>query len=398
MERRNRFSSVHFFASIALSLACVFPVPSHATDLSQTPEAVIRDILSYQKETQPSQKRAWNWEDAIYLHAISLVGETTENPQIRKEIIRSLSSFVNAWSKKKAPQIDMGDRCPSVLAVLGLQRLLEQEGQSLSAEQTKLIDPVLDYLQNTPRNHLGALDHLGKSWFRNFYPDSIWIDSLVMTGVTSVRLGQFLSLPDLVEFGAAQPDIYASVLQDPGFDLFRHAWFVIKERPFPRSETFWLRGNGWVVWSLVELLELLPQNHAQRARIQEILVTLSEALLKYQKPTGLWDTVANLPGYSYEETSGSAIIAAHWLKAVRLGLLPEAPYKNAALLTWDGVANKLKRKKTGLSVRGISGPTNPGGRLAYKLITKKKDAGYGVGPVVLLAEEVRLAQKSAQKK
>jgi unsaturated rhamnogalacturonyl hydrolase len=363
--------------------------------LARNPERVILDILAYQEKTQPSHKRDWNWEDAIYLHSIGLVGETTDHPLIRKEIIESLSTFANTWaSKKKLPKITMGDRCPAVLSILSLRRLLEKDGQGVDPDRyAKLIQVVSDYLKNSPRNQLGALDHLGKSWFRSFYPDSIWVDSLVMTGVTSVWLGQYANDPELIEFGAAQPEIYASVLQDPGFQLFRHAWFVNRERPFPKSETFWLRGNGWVVWSMVELLERLPLDHPKRPGIQQVLNTLSAALLKYQKPSGRWDTIANLPGYAYEETSGTAIIASHWLKAVRLGLLPEWPYRAAALKAWEGVVAKLHSEKEGLSVRGISGPTNPSGRLAYKWILKKKDAAYGVGPVLLLAEEVRLSQK-----
>jgi rhamnogalacturonyl hydrolase YesR len=223
-----------------------------------------------------------------------------------------------------------------------------------------------------------------------------------MTGVTSLRLGLATGDTDLVRFAAAQPTIYASVLEDPGYHLFRHSWFVGWQRPFPKSETFWLRGNAWVVWALVETLELLDPDSPEVPELRRLLSDLSASLLRFQKPSGRWDTIANLPGYADEETSGTAIIAAQWLRAVRLGFLAPSPYEASpyeasALLAWQGVKERLESVAGGFAVRGISGPTNPGGRLSYKLVTEKKDAGYGVGPVLLLAQEVKnLESKSIE--
>jgi rhamnogalacturonyl hydrolase YesR len=330
----------------------------------------------------------WDWEDAILLHSLALLGESDGGVEFREQVLRVLNQFAFGWSHKKIPEVDRADRCPSALAILGRDRLAQEtifQGMTY---------PVYEFLASTRRNSLGSIDHLGDSWMRALIPESIWLDSLMMIGVTSVRLGLAWGDDALVDFGAKQPEIYASVLRDPEFRLYRHAWLVDWKRPYPSSATFWLRGNAWIVWALVELLEVLPVEHPSRAGLLDLLGDLSSALLPFQKGSGLWETVINLPGYSYEETSGSAIIASQWLRALRHGYLPEAPYREAALRTWQGLQARLEfRPGGGISVRGISGPTIPGGRLNYKWVREKVDASYGVGPLLLLAAEVIAVQK-----
>ena len=339
-------------------------------------------LLQIQKEV-PASKMKWDWEDAILLHSLALLGEFPAAAGFRNQALNVLNGFAFEWSHKKVPVVDRADRCPSALAMLGRDQLT---GEPIFRGMTY---PVVEFLSKTRRNTLGSIDHLGSSWMRAFVPESIWLDSLMMIGVTSVRLGQAWGDVALVDFGARQPEIYASVLRDPEFRLYRHAWLVDWKRPYPASATFWLRGNAWVVWSLVELLEILPWEHPSRPKMLELLADLSSALLTYQKGSGLWETVVNLPGYSYEETSGSAIVASQWLRAVRDGFLPATPYHEAALRTWRGVQSRIESHQDGtISVRGISGPTVPGGRLNYKWVGEKVDAPYGVGPVLLLAAEV----------
>ncbi len=364
---------------LMLSLLLAQLLPSSAAEA----QSLLPGLMTQIERTHPARKMAWNWEEAILLHSVARVAEDSQDPALRKRMIQFLKDYSETWSTRSLPEINRGDRCPAVLAVLGLSRL------ESSQPPPGLLEPVRQYLKTGPRNRLGALDHLGSSWFRAIFPESIWVDSLMMTGLTSVRLGLALGDFELVDWGSRQPMIYAQVLLDPQDHLFRHAWLVGWERPLPKSPTYWLRGNAWVVWSLVEMLEILPVEHPARGSLLALLSQVSAALVAHQGKNGLWDSVANLSHYAGEETSGSAIIASQWLRAVRLGLLPRDPYLAAAQSSWKGISQRFELQAGGaLSVRGISGPTNPGPRSFYKWVPEKVDAPYGLGPVLMLAAEI----------
>lgn len=244
------------------------------------------------------------------------------------------------------------------------------------------VAPVAAFLRTQPRNRLGALDHLGVgTLLRRVYPASIWIDSLMMYAATAVALGRALDDDALVDFGSAQPRIFAEVLQDRETDLFRHAYLEDRHRPRPRTPTFWLRGNGWVMAALVDMLE---HEHPSRADNLAIFERLARALLERQRADGLWPTVLGDPA-TYREASGSALVAYALAKASRLGLLDA---RAAARRTFDALTASLRPCRDGLSLPGISGPTIPGPHLAYALVPRFADIDYGVGAFCLLAAEL----------
>ena len=69
----------------------------------------------------------------------------------------------------------------------------------------------------------------------------------------------------------------------------------------------WSRGNGWVIFSLSELLERLPENHPRRRELTVFFGELTEGYLKVQDPTGLWHQVLDDPA-SYLESLATAMM------------------------------------------------------------------------------------------
>ena len=49
----------------------------------------------------------------------------------------------------------------------------------------------------------------------------------------------------------------------------------------------WGRGNGWVVFSMTELLEVLPEDHPKRNDLIDFLNTLCEGYLALQDDEGM---------------------------------------------------------------------------------------------------------------
>ena len=274
----------------------------------------------------------------------------------------------------------MPDHCAPALAAVAARDSITEHAFA------EAVAPVVSFLRTQPRNRLGALDHLGvQTILRRVYPASIWIDSLMMYAATAVALGRALDDDALVDFGSAQPRIFAAVLQDHDTHLFRHAFLETRQRPRPQTPTFWLRGNGWVVAALADMLE---HEHPSREDNVAIFERLTRALLDRQCDDGRWPTVLGDPT-TYREASGSALVAYGLAKGSRLGLLGRRA-RTAAWRTFQALTSSLRPRADGLSLPGISGPTIPGPRLAYALVPRFADVDYGVGAFCLLAAELSL--------
>jgi unsaturated rhamnogalacturonyl hydrolase len=320
----------------------------------------------------PAKSLDWNWGPAVFLYGLQQLDPS--------------SSYVRAyqghWARKDIPTPDHADACPAALTALGLKRIAGDDVGMRPAAR------VAQYIATEPRNKLGALDHLGGTFYRQIFGDSIWVDSLMMIGVFAAQWGHDFRDAAMLDFAAAQPGIYASVLQDPATGLFRHAWKVNSAKAIPSKTGFWLRGNGWVLTSIVEILDELPPDSPRREELLSVFRRVVEGLKKFQQPTGLWDSIANRPGFSYGETSGTSLAAYAIAKAVHRGWLPECEME-VAKRAFAGVTAKLKPKNDGLSLPRISWSTNPMPLWLYGLIPALSDLDYGVGAYLMAASEMR---------
>jgi len=277
--------------------------------------------------------------------------------------------------------INWADKCPAALSALVL---LQEYGRD---EGRANLDQVVDYLVRAPRNELGSLDHLGQGNVLSFFvPGSIWVDSLMMWALLAVQYGMVQN-DSLAQFGLDQPLIFANLLRDANTGLFHHAWHVAEARTFPRHNAFWLRGNGWVLVSLVEMLSALDTDHPQYEPLAQLFVDLATSLESYRQPSGYWDTVVAEPGFAYEESSGTALVAYAWAKGNRLGLLPDR-FRGQARDSLQAIVSRMRRRPPGFTMEEISRGTNPSFRWGYRLVPKDRNISCGVGALLLLSAEL----------
>jgi unsaturated rhamnogalacturonyl hydrolase len=85
----------------------------------------------------------------------------------------------------------------------------------------------------------------------------------------------------------------------------------------------------------------------------EIFVSLAHSIFPYRQSSGYWDTVIMDPGFGYEESSGSALVAYCFAKGARLGLLPPE-YRAYAKETFSAIVARMHNRKDGYSMAEIS--------------------------------------------
>ena len=339
-------------------------------------EQVLRVADTYVADHQPADC-SWSWGEALLMYSLSRLDDELG--------ANRFLPFYQAWADhhhRAGYVVDQSDTCAPVLLT---NELFKKTGDEKYLEMTRA---GIHYLKNEPRLVEDLINHNGHSRDSKDYPKSIWVDSMMMSGVFSAIAARDFGDDELRAFALTQPRQFAKYLQDPDSKLFHHSWWKILKRPYPRG-LFWGRGNGWVVASLSLFLDYLGDADARR-----LLREVSSALLPLQRDDHYFDTVVNKPGGNYRESSATALIAAGWLNAVNHGHLSDE-FGEPAARAFEAVVANLRHEDDRAYMTEISLWTIPmflapyrlkfGPYPGYKYIRKGENISYGVASLVLAA-------------
>lgn len=339
-------------------------------------------LTQFLTQNEPSSL-SWTWREGILLYSLTRMAKKSSRAM---EYLNYVKDYQYHHQEKGLPQINWPDSCPPALSALDLA--IEYNDDSVMSN----VMEVVQWIKTAPTNKLGTLDHPGTKLPESLiYPSSIWVDSLMMWVLPAMKYALAMGDAALLKFAVEQPKIFVQTLMNQETGLLNHAWNVQQDRLFPRRNVPWLRGNGWALLAMAHMLELLQGVENQEiyfAEIATLFVELAKSSLAFRQVSGYWDTVIAQPGYAYEESSGSALVAAAYAMGSRLGLLSEE-YLALACDTFQSITARMKRRSgNGFTVEGISIGTNPSRKLGYKVVPKRPNISYGVGAFVLLADEL----------
>ena len=189
---------------------------------------------------------------------------------------------------------------------------------------------VADYMRNKQQRLPDGTFYRNHSYLP-IMNETIWADDL------------YMSIPFLCRYYELSGDIF--YLRDavrqikqifgylfmPDLEILSH---IYDTHYHVQTKVPWGRGNGWVLFSLTELLAVMPDNDPEREEILEIFQTLCGGYLKLQGKEGMWHQVLTFP-HSFQETSCTAMFIYGFARGVRYGWLKNRDdYAKAALLGW----------------------------------------------------------------
>lgn len=332
--------------------------------------ALIRDVV---RRRPP---RRWMWGDALYGFALSEWDDAMGTQEFTPLLVAYCEHFL-----QHPPTVDYADRAAPALITHAVQR------KTGDRRFEALTQDVLDYIQHAPRVLGDAVNHLGKSPEGRFYPQSIWVDSLMMFSLFPAIYARDAGDTELLAFAARQPAIYADFMQSPETGLWYHSYWVKARRHHPRGPVFWGRGNGWVMAALPRILDILGPGHPEHARILAILQSTAEALLERQNSDHSFSTL--LTQASYRELSATALIAAGLMHGARKGYLPRE-HAQRGRLAFQTASAAIRRERQGLCLPEVSAPTIPlhlFPSLGYRLTPRGKNLSYGLAAALFAAIE-----------
>ena len=337
----------------------------------------------------------WNYIDGCMITGILERYEITGEARFLDFADRFLSGFVEEDGRIRTydPEEYSLD---NVNPAKNLFPLYDLTGKEKYRKAIELVRSQLSTMPRTPE---------GNFWHKLIYPNQVWLD------------GIYMALPFYMEYEKrfdAQKDCQEicqqiarveARMRDQKTGLYYHGYDASRKMYWADPDTgcspnFWLRAEGWFILGLVDVLEIMKDlpMQAESVHLQHMLLDLAKALSKYQDPSGLWYQLIALPELAgnYLETSGTALISAALLKAVRLGFLPES-FRAVGEKAFYGIVDHRLTKNadgtpcvTGIClVGGLGGEQHRDGSVAYYLSEPvvQNDA-KGVGPLLLAYTEM----------
>ena len=339
----------------------------------------------------PAEKFVWNWRDAVLLKAFTDIYR--KQPQQRETI----ADYVDKAMTRLAPRAH-GVHPNGVASAVGLA-FLQEIGRS-SMETDKTLEKVLMQYRGIARAVNGACSHRAGVI-------ELWDDTVYMIGITLIGCYKATGDISYVEEFADQVIAHAEHLCDPETGLWYHGWaessypaedacsqYGWNTNPAHRDNEFWGRGNGWIVMSLADVLEVLPVTDRRYPQIKSMYELMMNTLAKLQdRRTGLW---RQLPLHvrdreNFLESSCTAMFGYAFAKGVRMGILP-AECRRVAEKAYDGLVEHcvLDSGTSENRLGHICAGTCIGDR-EYYYARSQVDHGetYALGAFLLLSNELK---------
>lgn len=154
------------------------------------------------------------------------------------------------------------------------------------------------------------------------------------------------------------------------------------------EDSYWSRGNGWVIAALAKTLSIVPEETPHRDQYVEDLKSMAAALVPIQRTDGFWNVSLHDPNhYGGKELSGTALFVYAMAYGVNQGLLDREKYLPVIAKGWNAMIDAGLQKNGFLGyVQSTGKEPKDGQPLSKDKIPDFED--YGLGCFLLAGSEV----------
>ena len=270
---------------------------------------------------------------------------------------------------------DAGAVCCSMIKAMG------SIFQGADKELRRLID---ERIQNYADYIMNKEYRLADGTFARIRPqkNTVWLDDMFMGVPTVAYMGKYTGDAKYYDEAAKQVFQFASRMWVPEKNLFRHGWVESMEE---HPAFHWGRANGWAILTMCEVLDVLPENHPQRAEILKLLKAHTKGLAAVQHHDGFWHQLLDRND-TYLEASATAIYTYCLAHAINKGWIDGKVYGPVVQLAWHAVASSVNEKGQVEQVCVGTGMGFDPSFYAYRPVHVM--AAHGYGPVLWAGAEM----------
>ncbi|MEN9685865.1 MAG: hypothetical protein RLZZ28_1651, partial [Bacteroidota bacterium] len=212
--------------------------------------------------------------------------------------------------------------------------------------------------------------------------NTLWLDDLFMGVPALAQMGKLTGDTKYYDDAVKQVLQFSQRMFNSEKGIYMHGWV---EEMTTHPEFHWARANGWALLTMVELLDVLPENYPQKNKIIDQLRAQVKGLAAYQSGEGFWHQLLDRTD-SYLETSATAIYAYSIARAANKGWIDAKAYAPMCLLAWNAVATKVNAKGQVEGTCVGTGMAFDPAFYYYRPINVY--AAHGYGPVLLAGAEI----------
>jgi len=336
---------------------------------------------------EPGAFRPISYEWGVTYSGMLLAAETTGDQRYTEYVAKRLRLIADAARQYRVRlKANPGSRSPlrSVMEPRALDdagsmcaAMIKAQRAGIQADLRPLVDNYISYISGKEfRLTDGTLAR------NRPHPNTIWLDDLYMSVPALAQMGRLSGERTYFDDGVKQVLQFAQRMFNKERGLFMHGWVEGME---VHPEFYWARANGWALMTLVELLDVLPEDHAGRGAVLDLLRAHVRGLAARQSGSGFWHQLLDRED-SYLETSATAIYAYAMARAIDRGWIDPLAYGPAVLLAWNAVTSKVNAQG---QVEGTCVSTGMGFEPAfYYHRPTSVYAEHGYGPVRLAGAQI----------
>ena len=154
------------------------------------------------------------------------------------------------------------------------------------------------------------------------------------------------------------------------------------------EDSYWSRGNGWVIGALARTLSIIPQDAPHREQYIIDLKSMAKALVPIQRKDGFWNVSLHDPThFGGKETSGTALFIYAMAYGINNGFLDKETYLPVVEKGWNVIIKDALHKNGFLGYLQSTGKEPKDGQpLSYDKVPDFED--YGLECFLLAGAEI----------
>ncbi|VGO12537.1 Unsaturated rhamnogalacturonyl hydrolase YteR [Pontiella desulfatans] len=352
----HRIKGILFAALLITSCSAV-------SDIFEPREIVLRMEKAAQWQLDhPAKFDVLEWHWAPFYMGLSDLTETTGDRKWIDEVKKM--GETHGWKFGRRPY--HADDHAIGLAYIKLYQL-DKKPEVIAGIQ-KEFDWIL---ANPPKQMIkGADGKMRETYNRERWN---WCDALYMAAPVWTGLGKVTGEPKYYDYMVQEwKQAHAWYFCDE-HDLYFHDKRDIVKVSKGGERVFWARGDGWVFGALVEILQLLPEDHPERGYFLDIYNRMAVKLLSIQKENGTWaPNLLDPTDPPQDDTSGSVFYVYGFAWGINHGVLDRATYEPATRKGWAALCERQKEDGRLINSQPVGGypkPFDPGTTTVFSMGT-----------------------------